>query len=163
MDADTQAASLSPLATQELGKCTGGPVDCFFGIVKQSGGHILLYSDRGRGPPQSLLAEGGMKSLQSAGGESPRQLASMVGGNDSSSKTNDMVRDLLGRLYNRTATQFLVSARRGTLEALKTAYRFDQPMVTDVVMPGIPEKAKRTLSLLRPEIRLYILGVHNTP
>jgi len=122
-------------STKEVGKGTGLGLSMVYGFVKQSGGHIKVYSEEGYGTTFRLyLPQADAAPEELAGAESPE----IEGGHETILVVED---DELVRAYVRTQLQGLgyktLSAANGT-EALAIAdggAAFDL-LFTDVIMPG---------------------------
>ena len=122
-------------STKEVGKGTGLGLSMVYGFVKQSGGHIKVYSEEGYGTTFRLyLPQADAAPEELAGAESPE----IEGGHETILVVED---DELVRAYVRTQLQGLgyktLSAANGS-EALAIAdggAAFDL-LFTDVIMPG---------------------------
>ncbi len=159
MDRETRAHIFEPFfTTKAAGKGTGLGLATTYGIVRQSGGHIWLYSEPGEGTTFKTyfpLIEEEIAARELA--EPPAS-----GGTETILLVEDEpgVRELARLLLERRGYELLVAA--DPLEALAIAERHDAPidlLVSDVIMPVLsgPELARRVREL-RPGMRTLFLS-----
>jgi signal transduction histidine kinase/CheY-like chemotaxis protein len=161
MDEETRAHLFEPFfTTKDVGKGTGLGLATIFGIVKQSGGHIWVDSEPGRGTTFKIhlprVSEEETPGKPAGNGKATR-------GNETVLVVEDQkdVRQLVARSLN--AYGYRVLATPNAEEALACAQAHDgriHLLLTDVVMPGMDGKELATrLARLQPEIRvLYMSG-----
>ena len=147
--------------TKPIGKGTGLGLATAFGIVKQSDGHIGVYSEVGVGTcfrvylPQVDADLDAPRPVQEAAGNYEGTETVLV------AEDEEFLRDLVVRLL--TVKGYTVIQAASGSDALNVARQFDGPihlLITDVVMPEIsgPEAASRLLAV-RPDLRvLYMSG-----
>jgi signal transduction histidine kinase/ActR/RegA family two-component response regulator len=163
MDAITQARIFEPFfTTKEQGKGTGLGLAVCYGIVKQAGGHVWVYSDPGRGTTFKVflprVTEDEELSLEAEGPE-----LGAVGGSETVLVVEDepLVRSLAVRALRDQGYRVLQAEDgQAALEAARSHDGEIHLLVTDVVMPGMngKELADR-LSAERPGLRvLYVSG-----
>jgi two-component system cell cycle sensor histidine kinase/response regulator CckA len=161
MDETTRAQVFEPFfTTKEKGKGTGLGLATVYGIVKQSGGSIWVYSEPGKGTSFKIYlprAEESKRKEKAAARPEP-----MARGTETVLlvEDEDAVRTL-ARLALEAAGYRVLEARHGG-EALSIAEGHDGKidlMLTDTVMPGMggPELAGRMASL-RPETRALFMS-----
>jgi signal transduction histidine kinase/FixJ family two-component response regulator len=161
MDAATQARIFEPFfTTKEDGRGTGLGLSTVYGIVKQSGGSIWVYSEPGRGTTFKVY-------LPAAGTAAPLEPSATHGTLPGGTETILVVEDqseVRGVTHAILARQgyTVLEATRGD-EAIALAHDYPQPihlLLTDVVMPGmIGSDLARALRRERPEMRvLYTSG-----
>jgi len=163
MDQETQARIFEPFfTTKEVGKGTGLGLSTVYGIVKQSGGNIWVYSEQGLGTvfkvylPRIDDATASTIARQSQETSAPRGTETILLVED-----EDVVRGLTRKILMQAGYNVLDA--KGGDEAIRLCHAHAGPidlLLTDVVMPEVSGKevADRLLEL-RPSIRvLYMSG-----
>ena len=161
MDAETQKHIFEPFfTTKEVGKGTGLGLATVYGIVKQSGGHILVYSEPSHGTTLKVYLpitdEFVSNEVETKVPEVPRGKGTILLVED-----EQLVRTLAVEILETNGYKVL-SAANGA-EALRLCEDYAghiELLVTDVVMPlmGGRELAER-LAELRPRTKvLYMSG-----
>jgi two-component system, cell cycle sensor histidine kinase and response regulator CckA len=157
MDLDTQMRIFDPFfTTKELGKGTGLGLATVYGIVKQSGGYIWVYSEVAKGTVFKIYLPRVEESAQISKPEES-ETTDFRG-----SETILLVEDTtslreMAREYLESVGYSVLVASSGT-KALQHARDFRGPihlLLTDIVMPGMngPDLARQLVSL-RPGIKV---------
>jgi PAS domain S-box-containing protein len=162
IDERTRARIFEPFfTTKEAGKGTGLGLSTVYGIVKQSGGNIWVYSEVGRGTSFKVylprVDEGAQEYKRSAEPKDALQGTEMI----LLAEDEDVVRKLTREVLEMCGYKVLEAANGGA--ALLICERQKEPihlLITDVIMPemGGRELSDR-LSQLHPEMKvLYMSG-----
>jgi PAS domain S-box-containing protein len=162
MSQEVQAHIFEPFfTTKEKGQGTGLGLATVFGIVKQSGGNIQVYSEEGRGtsfkiylPVAGETSQPLIHSQDEAGIPSGSETLLLV---EDDTRVRELARQVL------QGQGYIVLEAQNPQEALLLSSRYTGPiqlMLTDVVMPGMTGKAlAEELSQTRPDLKvLYMSG-----
>jgi two-component system, cell cycle sensor histidine kinase and response regulator CckA len=164
MDAETQAHIFEPFfTTKEQGKGTGLGLATVYGVVKQSGGYVWVYSEPGHGTTFKIYLPRIEEEVTPESRDSRVASSSLPRGSEVVLLAEDEkgVREL-AREYLEMSGYTVLEAENGHV-ALELATMHVGPihlLMTDVVMPGISgrELADRVVSI-RPGIKiLYMSG-----
>jgi CheY-like chemotaxis protein len=162
MDEATKQRLFEPFfTTKPPGKGTGLGLSTVFGIVKQSGGSLEVYSEPGRGSsvkiyfprvdqPISVEAGGGRKRALMRGTETILLV-----------EDDDMVRNLVRETLEREGYKVIGAADPLEAQRIADAHRGKiQLLITDVVMPRLSGKElAKALVERRPDMKvLYMSG-----
>jgi len=164
MDEKTKAHIFEPFfTTKEKGKGTGLGLATVYGVVKQSGGYVWVYSEPGQGTTFKIYLPRIAEEVPIGGQDAVPDVRPMPKGSEVILLVEDEagVRELAREYLEMSNYTVLVAADGHT--ALELAAMHAGPihlLMTDVVMPGIGgrELADR-MTRLRPEIKvLYMSG-----
>jgi two-component system cell cycle sensor histidine kinase/response regulator CckA len=161
MDRETQARIFEPFfTTKEKGKGTGLGLSTVYGIVQQSGGHILLFSEPGAGTTFKVYLPRVDEPLED------RRFADATasrGGSETILVVEDepSVRDLVRRVLEQIGYEVITANAPG--EAIELAAKVSRAihlLVSDVILPEMSGSALVALIVhTHPEMRvLYISG-----
>jgi signal transduction histidine kinase/HD-like signal output (HDOD) protein len=161
MDAATQARIFEPFfTTKGPGKGTGLGLATIYGIVKQSGGSIYVYSEPGRGTSFKIylprIADLSVPAAAVAPSLSPHGRETLLLVED-----DDSVRSLMRTTLHNSDYEILEAP--GPVEALRWAEEHTgriHLLVTDLIMPVMSGRVlSERLTSLRPDVKvLYLSG-----
>jgi len=161
MDKETQSRIFEPFfTTKEKGKGTGLGLSTVYGIVKQSGGYVLVQSEMGQGTTFNIYLPRVEASADTSAAPVARAAA---GGSETVLLVEDeeSVRQLVRETLE--AKGYAVIEAEDGQAGLEAAANFKGKidlLITDVVMPGISgRELAEQLSQSRPEAKvLYLSG-----
>jgi len=165
MDADTQGRIFEPFfTTKPLGQGTGLGLATVYGIVKQSGGHIWVYSEVGRGTSFKVYFP---RCIEPAEEVESKASARRKGREDDVSGVTILlveddvtVRGAVRRVLERRGYRVLETPNAG--EALATAANPDEAIdlvISDMVMPGMSGlELRQRLHAQRPGLGVLLMS-----
>jgi len=161
MDEDTRSKIFDPFfTTKEMGKGTGLGLSTVYGIVKQSGGNIWIYTELGKGTTFKIYlprVEGAVEAAATPKGleKSPRGSETVLVVED-----EEVLRRLTTRILKLGGYKVLEAAHGG--DALLVCRDFEGSidlLVTDVVMPKMSgRKLANHLAEDRPDMKVLFMS-----
>jgi PAS domain S-box-containing protein len=163
MDANTRRHIFEPFfTTKGPGKGTGLGLATVYGVVKQSGGGIIVDSEPGRGTLFKIFLPQTHESATKIAAEEIKANGSTVSETILLVEDEEALLDITGeRLKERG---YLVLSAGDGLQALEIARSFKGPihlLLTDIMMPGMGGLAlARNMGEVRPGIRVVLMTGH---
>jgi PAS domain S-box-containing protein len=171
MDADTRAKAFEPFFTTKGAHGKGLGLATVYGVVRQSGGHVWIYSEPGRGTSVKIylpVVTGSQAVLEAIGAPPPPKPAPDTedGEPRGSGETilvvddEDLVREAVRAALTRLGYRPLVANGGDEADAL---FRKEQGsialLLSDVVMPGEDGPAvARRLRALQPDLKVLFMS-----
>ena len=162
MDDETSSRIFEPFfTTKEEGKGTGLGLSTVYGIVKQSGGHIFVYSQLGRGTSFKIYFPRVDRPAEMEPAPYSGYLA--AGGNETILLVddNESVRSAIGAFLEMTGyTVYQADHGRMAIELTGQHPEAIHLLITDVIMPGMNGwELAESLTAVRPDLKiLYMSG-----
>jgi len=162
MNAETQGHIFEPFfTTKEQGKGTGLGLATVYGIVKQSGGYVWVYSEPGRGATFKIYLPQVDEQPEETGAS--RHAEPVEGGAETILLAEDdpSVRAVVSDVLTQKGYRVLRAADgQAALEMARGQSREIHLLVTDLVMPGMTgRELAEALTAERPGVRvLYMSG-----
>src|ERR1700751_5362076 len=165
MDTDTQSRIFEPFFTTKGTKGTGLGLSTVYGIVKQSGGYIWVYSEQGKGTSFKIYMPH-VTADEVAATEQPATAAATLSLAQAPRETILVVEDEVN--LRRLTRQFLENQGYTVMEAADGAAAVQicvahqgiiHLLLTDVIMPGMNgrELAHR-VSEIRPNMKVFYMS-----
>ena len=161
MDAETQAHIFEPFyTTKAKDKGTGLGLATVYGIVKQIGGYVWVYSEPGRGSTFKIYLPRAEESGEPV--QFPEAPGHPVGASETILLVEDeeAVRSLAARILQRMGYKVLESM--SPEDALQISAEYKEPihlLLTDVVLPRISGRTvAERLAPLRPSMRVLFMS-----
>ncbi len=161
MDRETQSHIFEPFfTTKEQGKGTGLGLATVYGIVKQSGGHIWVYSELGKGSTFKIYLPSVEEEVSSS--PPPGERRKTYRGTETILVVEDdaAVRQLVADVLK--AQGYRVLAAGDPEEAARTSTRYGQTidlLLTDLVMPKLNgRQLAEHLAFLRPKMKVMFMS-----
>jgi two-component system, cell cycle sensor histidine kinase and response regulator CckA len=161
MDAETQARIFEPFfTTKELGKGTGLGLSTVYGVVRQSGGHIWVYSEPGQGTTFKvyLPRAGQTARLQQA----PASPAESLRGSETILLVEDeeALRGLARSLLEDSGYTVLEAELPEAATEIARQHRGTIHLLfTDMVMPGMNGRIlAANLAAIRPDMKVVYMS-----
>ncbi len=159
MDAATQARIFEPFFTTKEGKGSGLGLATAYGIVKQSGGHIAVYSEPGKGTafkvffPATSPARKTEKELISSARASRGEIILVV-------EDEDDLRRMIVRALCRLDYQVLEACTgEEAVEIVQKNNSTIHLLITDIVLPGIGgTRVAHVIAALVPNLKVLFMS-----
>ena len=162
MTEETQARIFEPFfTTKPAGRGTGLGLSTVYGIIKQSGGNIWLYSEPGKGSTFKVYLPAVDSLPENIGQVAPAESLARGGGTVLVVEDDDQLRRLAHRALANNGFEVLEADRgRTALDVARRHKGVIDLLLTDVVMPDTNgRKLAETLRAARPGLRvLYMSG-----
>src|SRR5690606_33059322 len=165
MPPEVAAHAFEPFyTTKPAGQGTGLGLSTVYGIVKQSGGHVLLESTSDAGTTVTILLPH-VEEQADAPVQRPAHVDTHTGGGETILLVEDekSVRDLTVRILQRRGCRVIVGADgQGAVEAARRKQGRIHLLLTDVIMPGLSgQDVAERVRALRPGIRVLFMSGYN--